>query len=376
MTQLPTDFFTDPHPRFHRDRARAPVLWSEFANAWWVTGYHEVRTALREIDRFTVERPPDDPRGGMRTTLTTGPPLHAERHGRLAAALSARTIEGQTPDLDAIARRLIRGATAAGAVEAVEAVATPLAGAAFEWMLGLDATSFDQVQRWDRQANAIDDLTEEREAAVKRLRAVGVELLAAVRAANAGHLGDALHDWDVPDEELTGELTGIIGNAPANTVGMLTQLLHQLAVRPPLLASLRTTPALATPLIEETLRLEGPVNFVPRWAGRDTELGGEAIAEGQQLLVVVAAANRDAAAIPEPDEFDLARDHRAHVALGSGARYCVGAPLVRATARALLGAVAADVATIELAGEPAWQRRGVQFRYLDALPLRLTAAER
>jgi cytochrome P450 len=91
---------------------------------------------------------------------------------------------------------------------------------------------------------------------------------------------------------------------------------------------------------------------------------------------VLAAANRDEAAIPNPDEFEVTRDHRAHVAFGSGARYCVGAPLVRASARALLEAVATGVTAIDLAGDPVWQRRGAQLRFLDSLPLRLTAAER
>jgi cytochrome P450 len=199
-----------------------------------------VRTALREIDRFTLGRLPDDPRGPLRTSLAPGPPLHAERHGRLAAALAPRVVEEHAPELAATATRLVEEAAAAPAVEAVTAIAEPLAVVAFGWMLGLDAHAFRAVHDWSRTANAIDDLADERDAAVERLGALAAELARGVRAATAGQLGAALHDWDVTDEELTGDLGGIIASAPANTAGVLAQLLHQLALRPALFASLRT----------------------------------------------------------------------------------------------------------------------------------------
>jgi cytochrome P450 len=81
---------------------------------------------------------------------------------------------------------------------------------------------------------------------------------------------------------------------------------------------------------EEVLRLEAPVQGLPRRVTRDTELGGHALAEGDLLMLRYGAANRDERRFPGPDEVDLEREHPgSHLAFGSGTHHCPGAPLSR-----------------------------------------------
>ena len=80
---------------------------------------------------------------------------------------------------------------------------------------------------------------------------------------------------------------------------------------------------------EEALRWEPPITTVVRLAIRDCELGGVAIAAGTNVSVSVAAANRDPTRYPDPDRFDPARKHIAHLTFGGGPHLCLGMHLAR-----------------------------------------------
>jgi cytochrome P450 len=61
----------------------------------------------------------------------------------------------------------------------------------------------------------------------------------------------------------------------------------------------------------------------------DTEVGGEVIKEGERILLVFGAANRDPEIFPEPDEIRFDRGRNRHVAFGGGIHRCLGANLGR-----------------------------------------------
>src|ERR1051326_896069 len=48
---LSPDFLIDPYPVYARFRAEAPVYWSAAWHCWVLTGYADVRSALREDGR-------------------------------------------------------------------------------------------------------------------------------------------------------------------------------------------------------------------------------------------------------------------------------------------------------------------------------------
>lgn len=81
-------------------------------------------------------------------------------------------------------------------------------------------------------------------------------------------------------------------------------------------------------LVTELLRLDGPVQATARTATQNQLIGDVEIATGQQVLVVIAAANRDPAVFDEPHQFRVGRGP-APLAFGYGAHYCLGASLAR-----------------------------------------------
>jgi cytochrome P450 len=138
---------------------------------------------------------------------------------------------------------------------------------------------------------------------------------------------------------------------------------------------LRAEPELLQIFIEEMLRLESPFRFLLRSAPATTSLGGVEIPAGSSVLLFWAAANRDGAAFPQPDQVDLERPvPRRHVAFGRGIHHCVGAPLARLEARIVLGLLLQKTIAFTLDREhrPVWVE-SLQVRRHGKLPVLLTA---
>lgn len=102
-------------------------------------------------------------------------------------------------------------------------------------------------------------------------------------------------------------------------------------------ARLHADPALVPGAVEECLRFRSPVAAWRRVAERDTEVGGCPVSSGRELLLVVAAANRDPEVFEAPDRFDPERENASrHLSFGVGPHRCLGAHLARLQLRVLL----------------------------------------
>ncbi len=146
--------------------------------------------------------------------------------------------------------------------------------------------------------------------------------------------------------------------------GMIALLRHPGAQR-----ALRNDPSGIPAAVEEMLRWWTPVMVFRRTATTATELGGHAIAAGDKVVVSFASANRDDAVFDRPDDFDVTRDARAHLAFGHGPHFCLGAHLARVQLRALFSELLSRTSWLEPAGDPAFLRSNFQ-RGVKRLPVR------
>lgn len=146
-----------------------------------------------------------------------------------------------------------------------------------------------------------------------------------------------------------------------------------LARDPDLFARAKADRSLLPGIVEEAIRWTTPVQHFMRTAARDTELGGQQIAEGDWLMLNYVAANHDPAQFPEPRKFDATRPANRHAAFGAGSHQCLGLHLARLEMRILLDVLLDRVESLELAGSP----RRVNSTFVGgfkALPLRWKAA--
>ncbi|WP_405948470.1 cytochrome P450 [Streptomyces prunicolor] len=131
--------------------------------------------------------------------------------------------------------------------------------------------------------------------------------------------------------------------------------------------------------VEELLRYDGPVELATwRFATRPLTLGGQDIAAGDPVLVVLAAADRDPERFADPDVLDLGRRDNQHLGYGHGIHYCLGAPLARLEGQTALATLLTRLPDLQLAGDPAdlrW-RGGLIMRGLRTLPVEFTPERR
>ena len=134
------------------------------------------------------------------------------------------------------------------------------------------------------------------------------------------------------------------------TNGMLTLLRH-----PEVLDRLRRgdEPDLVARVVEELLRYEPPVQFLPnRNTLDDIEVAGTTIPKGSPVTLVLAAGSRDPAHVPDPDRFDPDREHNEHLGFGGGIHYCFGAPLARPETQIALTELARRLENPRLVDDP------------------------
>jgi cytochrome P450 len=82
------------------------------------------------------------------------------------------------------------------------------------------------------------------------------------------------------------------------------------------------------------LRFDPPVQNTRRFLARNGIVAGRAMHEGDAILVVLAGANRDPAANPDPERFDLFRQDRRVFTFGVGVHACPGEELATTIAEA------------------------------------------
>jgi cytochrome P450 len=122
---------------------------------------------------------------------------------------------------------------------------------------------------------------------------------------------------------------------------------------PHLRERLRDQPAIALRYVEELLRLEPPVQYLPnRIAIADIDIGGTTIPKGSRVVLLLAAASRDPDRFPDPEVFDPDRPNNQHYGFGGGIHYCFGAPLARLEGQIVLAAFARRVENPRLVEDP------------------------
>lgn len=160
-----------------------------------------------------------------------------------------------------------------------------------------------------------------------RRAAPGRDLISVIAHGTVRDEHGAEHRLD-DDEILT--FCKLLLPAGANTTyRALGLLLVTLFENPGALAQIRRDRTLIPAVVEELLRLEHTTSLIGRLCTRDTTLDGVEIAEGDVVLMSLAAANHDPARWDEPDRFDAARKAVPNIAFGWGRHRCLGVHLAR-----------------------------------------------
>jgi pimeloyl-[acyl-carrier protein] synthase len=383
-------FRADPYPFYHLLRSAAPVYWEGSLGSWILTRYADVVAVLRDprfVVGFTAKALPMLlPRYEAMARMFQGwmlyqdPPEHTRLRTLVNKAFTPRVVEQLRPHMEQIVGDLLDQAQAHGSLELIADYAFPLPVTVIAQMLGVPAADRPLFKRWAQglvgtlepfipaevldHANqvTVEVLDYFRRLAAEKRRSPGDDLLSALIAAE--EQGRQLSNDDVLSTCVLLLFAGhettvnLIGN------GTLALLRH-----PEQLGQLRANPDLIKSAVEELLRFDSPVQLTGRVAMEDVVIDGQTIQAGQDVMMLLGAANRDPEQFTDPDRLDLGRSDNKHLAFGGGIHYCVGAPLARVEAQAALPALLQRLPELKLTTEQLEWKETLTLRGLKALPL-------
>jgi cholest-4-en-3-one 26-monooxygenase len=386
-----------PHDRFDRDRAMAPVRWVEeqpHGGYWSVTSYPLVKEVLGDQARFSSWRAgvslfePGERALAMQRQmmLTMDPPEHTAHRLTVNRRFLPRSIEQWRERISTIADEVIgRTLELSGpqrSCDFVESVAAEIPLITIAELLGVTPEHRDRFHHWsDAVANSQDPEYAASSAdvviAMKEMAAYGLERVAERRDAPRDDLLTAIARAEVDGEPLDEVHQGqwfflLLAAGNETTRNALSGALIALEQFPDQRRLLADRPELLDGAVEEVLRWFSPVHYFRRTAACDTVLGGERIAEGEKVVVWLAAANRDPAVYADPHRFDITRHPNPHLAFGHGTHFCLGAHLARLELRVTLPMVFERMPDLRLAGPPERARNNL-LHTVKRLPVRWAA---
>lgn len=368
---------SNPYPLY--EQLRAMPVRREEDGTFVVSTFREIEALLHDprissdvrmlLPEYAAKQPPPDIPGSVAASFIRLDPPEHDRLRRITTRQFGPPhmpdrIDRMEPALSAMVSSLIDAFAGKSQVDIIDDFAYPFPVSVICELLGVPREDEPKFRAWvdpivDSIASSDDkEKMDRRNDAFRQLAAYLFEL-AQQRTKEPGP--DMLSGFvtdDGPDGRLAGPnlmatlvLLLIAGHeTTVNLIGngMLTLLRH-----PDMLKRLRDEPDLSIRVVEEVLRYEPSVHFLPnRAAVTDIEIAGTTITKGSPVVLVLAAGNRDPEYVRDPDRFDPDREFNQHLAFGSGVHYCFGAPLARLEAQIALAQLARRLRNPRLATDP------------------------
>ena len=343
----------NPFPLFAEVRSTAPVHEVRLADghpAWLVVGHDEAKAALND-PRLSKDMHAALARSGelvaeglpgpalARHMLAVDPPDHTRLRRLVTPAFSRRRVDGLEDRVRAIVAQLLDDLAARGdeVVDLVAGYAFPLPFTVVSELLGIPEPDRADLGRWFRTLLAPHSWPPPAEAVAASDAIVGylTALLDHKRAEPGEDLVTDLvvaadRDGALTTQEMLSTIFQLIVAGHDTTTSLIGNATVALLRHPAQRDALVADPDLVPRAVEEAMRWDPPGQHSTfRYATEDVRIGDVVIPAYAQVIVSLAAANRDPARYRDAESFDIHRTDGGHLALGHGIHHCLGAPLAR-----------------------------------------------
>ena len=380
------EFFQNPYPAYHAIRSATPIFkWEQYG--YWCLARHEDVNALLRDRRFgrqilhVASREelgwPETPTHlkpfyafEQHSLLELEPPVHTRLRGLVTRSFLARQVERLRPAIVSLSNGLIDRFEAKGEADLITEFATPIPVIVICDLLGVPSEMAQQLLAWShdmvamyqaRRNRAIEDAAAKatvefsgfmRGYITKRRKEPRDDLLSElIRAEEQGQ--------KLSEDELVTTAILLLNaghEATVHAIGNGVKTLLECGVKQDI----------GEGHIEEILRFDAPLHLFTRYALEDIEYGGIRFRKGEEMGLMLGAANRDPGRFSDPDRFDPTRDPNPHVSFGAGIHFCIGAPLARLEMQVALPTLFRRLPKLELAETPRY-RDAYHFHGLERL---------
>ncbi len=334
------DLEADPFPHYARLRAEDPIAPVPAANCWFATRWSDVEHIARHPD-FTAlsDEAPVNTAFGRPNVLTSEGPTHAALRGGIEPHYKPRRVADY---IDALVRPIAVAQLAAfrtsGSNDLLTEYFEPISALALARSLGFMDVDMPTLRRWFHGLSQ-GAINFERDPARDAICRTAVAEIEAVTLPLLEHLAKTPDNSPLSHMLHSGMEAGAVRPVemilPSLKVTLLggmqepghgaANLLVGLMQNPGQFAALRADmDGLIGPAIDEALRWIAPIGTMMRTALRDTEVNGIAVPAGTPVSCIFASANRDETRWENPDDFDIHRPRKAHMAFGQGVHFCAG----------------------------------------------------
>jgi unspecific monooxygenase len=349
-------FYLDPNRAYAAMHTTSPTFFWEEEKHWYFTAYDQVNAILRDrrfgrqithvMSREELGWPEpslhlaDFDRSESKSLLSIEPPEHTRLRTLVNRAFVSRNIERLRPEIAALSHKLIDGFEKDGGTELLSSFAEIIPVTVISRMIGVPDEMCRQLLDWSHdyvRMYMFGRTTEDEYRANRAAKEFAdyVVKLAAERRADPRDdlltlmLSPTRDGQYLTEEELVSTTIVLLNaghEATVHQIGNAVNVILKNGADPKALFA----DARATELtVEESFRISAPVHIFKRWALEDLEFGGIRFKKGEEVGLILAAANLDPQKFSEPLAFRPTRDEGLSLSFGAGIHFCIGAPLAR-----------------------------------------------
>ena len=376
-------YASQPHDDWTWMREHAPMYRDPINDVWAITRYDDVLAIEKDPVTFSSFRAPRPHGDHLPMIISMDGREHTMRRKLVSKGFTPRRVRDHEQTIRRICTEIIDRVAPRGECDFVWDIAAPLPLLLIADMLGFPPESYDDLLRWSDdliRGTTINDPEAAMAAAEAGLafREFQLGVIADRRSkppqddlvsilCHAEIDGERLGDEDIIQESLLILIGGDETSRHVMTDGMLALLAH-----PEQMAILRDDPSAMEIGVEELLRWVTPIKNMSRTVTRDVTMHGETMHEGDQLILMYPAANRDPRVFNDPDTLDVRRNPNPHLAFGFGPHFCMGASLARLELRVMFGELLRRLPDLHLAGDPMPRRASNFISGPEAMPVAFT----
>lgn len=341
-------FYVDPWDAYRWLRDEAPCFWDPIQHLWVVSRYDDVMAVEKQGRRyssFAGSRPQID-QSADRSMINMDDPAHQQQRNLVSRRFNPGGVRGREDHVRELVTEILDRVVPLGECEAVEAIASRLPAMVIGDLLGYPRDMWELLRHWSERTMTLGglnmaagppyvshpdvvpvmvDFFQQTAVLVEQRRAEARDDLMSIWAAQG---------WDT--QHVLEETLLLLDGGAETTRTVIGSMVRELALQPDQRQLLAEHPELlGTTAVEEFIRWVSPILNMRRTVTEEHELHGQTLREGDQIVLMYAAANRDPRAFTDPDRLDVTRPDNRHVAFGFGTHFCLGAWLARLELRVM-----------------------------------------